>query len=554
MMEDDDEVSYPLLHVFDTHPSVTMRVLFSNDERVGNLERTTYASASILYFAVPPTSFQNPTKNEPYFLLARDTYDQSMLSVLQPVADYAFQKKRQHTMRHQCWRQHRHTGSLTDAYKLHGGNWTDLGGSRDMDSGETIYDTAARESIEESLGVVYEEEERGALADALEQGRFYARIETCNNYGAPRFMHDHHHHHHLYHEADEKKDDNNDDDGCVVERPRRVHVTFLKETPWNVDYTRAFAERRYVLQKIANRHKHIAELEEDWRRRLPAKVHLWSYGETVFGLSSDETDVIDLWQCIEIRPLSPWPTMVEEDDDIIIFQIHYVFALVDGGETPPLLREYTLSMDIATHRTLIETYVRWWEQVQQHWEHYEKEWAQSYIFKRALQVDPLRRHVTVKPEFLEKEEIRWWSMSRILDVIATDGAFVATHNQPPTIDLFRPSFLVSISAVFHMFKTEHGVAPPLRMSSAAAEQAPQRNRRFHLHHNTYVYMVSYEKGHTALQAVLKLPLPSSNLCYKCGSTKHSQNFCPLRFCTVCRDYGHSANVCSRRNSLVTNDG
>jgi hypothetical protein len=32
-------------------------------------------------------------------------------------------------------------------------------------------------------------------------------------------------------------------------------------------------------------------------------------------------------------------------------------------------------------------------------------------------------------------------------------------------------------------------------------------------------------------------------CYYCDYTKHSQNFCPLRFCYSCHNYGHSSKVC-----------
>ena len=37
-------------------------------------------------------------------------------------------------------------------------------------------------------------------------------------------------------------------------------------------------------------------------------------------------------------------------------------------------------------------------------------------------------------------------------------------------------------------------------------------------------------------------------CYFCDCPKHSQNFCPLRFCQICSLYGHSARVCPKNSA------
>lgn len=34
-------------------------------------------------------------------------------------------------------------------------------------------------------------------------------------------------------------------------------------------------------------------------------------------------------------------------------------------------------------------------------------------------------------------------------------------------------------------------------------------------------------------------------CYYCGYASHSQMYCPLRWCKVCKQYGHSEAVCAR---------
>jgi len=35
-------------------------------------------------------------------------------------------------------------------------------------------------------------------------------------------------------------------------------------------------------------------------------------------------------------------------------------------------------------------------------------------------------------------------------------------------------------------------------------------------------------------------------CYKCGSWKHTQHFCPLQQCTLCSVYGHHHKVCKKK--------
>ena len=36
-------------------------------------------------------------------------------------------------------------------------------------------------------------------------------------------------------------------------------------------------------------------------------------------------------------------------------------------------------------------------------------------------------------------------------------------------------------------------------------------------------------------------------CYKCGSWKHPQDYCPLQFCSLCTHYGHHQKVCKKKN-------
>lgn len=38
-------------------------------------------------------------------------------------------------------------------------------------------------------------------------------------------------------------------------------------------------------------------------------------------------------------------------------------------------------------------------------------------------------------------------------------------------------------------------------------------------------------------------------CYKCGSWKHTQHFCPLQYCSLCARYGHHSKVCRKKATL-----
>lgn len=40
-------------------------------------------------------------------------------------------------------------------------------------------------------------------------------------------------------------------------------------------------------------------------------------------------------------------------------------------------------------------------------------------------------------------------------------------------------------------------------------------------------------------------------CYKCGSWKHTQHFCPLQYCNVCTQYGHHFKVCKKKRAVYS---
>jgi hypothetical protein len=41
-------------------------------------------------------------------------------------------------------------------------------------------------------------------------------------------------------------------------------------------------------------------------------------------------------------------------------------------------------------------------------------------------------------------------------------------------------------------------------------------------------------------------------CFHCGCPDHCQNFCPLKFCCICQQYGHMSKVCEDLKATVRN--
>lgn len=55
----------------------------------------------------------------------------------------------------------------------------------------------------------------------------------------------------------------------------------------------------------------------------------------------------------------------------------------------------------------------------------------------------------------------------------------------------------------------------------------------------------------------KKPIEKTNTkeysCHSCGSSKHSQNHCPLMFCGFCKKYGHKETICrhNQERNMIT---
>lgn len=70
--------------------------------------------------------------------------------------------------------------------------------------------------------------------------------------------------------------------------------------------------------------------------------------------------------------------------------------------------------------------------------------------------------------------------------------------------------------------------------------------------NIFYYSIEHgDKSH--LSNVSQGPVSTRNIesknrdffgnCYNCGCLRHSQNYCPLKLCSICTKYGHDKRVC-----------
>lgn len=92
---------------------------------------------------------------------------------------------------------------------------------------------------------------------------------------------------------------------------------------------------------------------------------------------------------------------------------------------------------------------------------------------------------------------------------------------------------------------------------------------FHRTHSPYFPMSSNFKLATTPQQEHNINLQDNNkcaifmgndrvyrdfcgTCYNCGWKAHSQNFCPLKECTICRKWGHTERVCYHRKASNNN--
>ena len=64
--------------------------------------------------------------------------------------------------------------------------------------------------------------------------------------------------------------------------------------------------------------------------------------------------------------------------------------------------------------------------------------------------------------------------------------------------------------------------------------------------------IEFEKGKDSIKmnttTIKQNPPYFNGYCYYCDCPKHSQNYCPLRQCSICNTYGHSVKVCPKNTA------
>jgi hypothetical protein len=84
-----------------------------------------------------------------------------------------------------------------------------------------------------------------------------------------------------------------------------------------------------------------------------------------------------------------------------------------------------------------------------------------------------------------------------------------------------------------------------------------RKKRYHVK-PAYEYEYELETGGDNIRHKDESNIPHHTphfygYCYNCDYARHSQNFCPLKRCSLCHHYGHSSKVCPDNNPWSNSD-
>ena len=128
------------------------------------------------------------------------------------------------------------------------------------------------------------------------------------------------------------------------------------------------------------------------------------------------------------------------------------------------------------------------------------------------------------------------------------------HVKVPPLFVFQPFFLILTVRFFFSPAINFASAPPQRKSRMRRRLFfyPHLESRSHggtmsLETKTKQYGVMYGKQwphlsqqpHRDQSEFLK-----SLSCFQCGCEGHSRGFCPLAFCSNCRQFGHQTHLCA----------
>ena len=102
---------------------------------------------------------------------------------------------------------------------------------------------------------------------------------------------------------------------------------------------------------------------------------------------------------------------------------------------------------------LTQAYVTWLQESTDLWLFWMQHIPNTDKRHPAFVASPLTRTLSVKPAALEKKELRFWSASRLQDMIAKGGQIITTdgptNSTIDTVDTLRPNFIPVLNAALH---------------------------------------------------------------------------------------------------------
>jgi len=299
--------------------------------------------------------------------------------------------------------------------------WSDLGGGA-QETDTCVEHTAAREFLEESLGIVQLGTDNAeiiniaTLTDSLKEGNFDHKIIICVNFGA----------------------------GLTE---KRHYVVFLKQIPWDPSIPARFEIRA----------QHFAALDIFAQEIIAFRTKLGALTIKKFLSVGDFVDFrlekykVLFLQSVEIVENLTIGTEKNCDFGWFVNVILEAIKNKDGKDHATVGESATICTKLGPfecHSDLekLKLYASMVEIINQQWNYY-------YInMSPELQRHPCVLHnndgyLTIDQAFLEKKQLQLWSMDRLLEVLEFGGVYKKEY--------FRPSFLPLIVALKTWFNSSN---------------------------------------------------------------------------------------------------
>jgi hypothetical protein len=304
--------------------------------------------------------------------------------------------------------------------------WCDFGGR--MEDGESEEDTAAREFFEESMGLVctdqclerrYDEGEMpihaeggestalhdyeivDRIARALKENGFSFRVRMCLNHGASPDV------------------------------PRRFNVTYVKQIPWNPRLPADFAILKEKMTSLYDRSTRLIEMarsmiDERGVCRYPIPGCTMIEGDLEFLAHPEEEEDEPDPAVVFIIGLDDIEYDAETDECTVSVEYHRLDSDHIDRRTVRVAGEYCF-------------FLRSWKELEEYY-HSLPESFKSHPCVHSSDYGI----VSVRPEFLEKDCLQYWSQERLRDMLDNGGHYKKEY--------FRSTFIPTIAVVLRVLQ------------------------------------------------------------------------------------------------------